>query len=227
VLLGNTTGHGSVGPQGRSVRHGPGTTSLRLPGPVPEMELCGEGLIFSLMLDPEWLGTRRHLGPKDPFLYQLAQEAAARLERDGTLAKDYAESLAVLVRGHLEEVACPPVRSPLPLELEVESQILEHIERGLEGPLPLSNLAALAGLSPSHFARAFREAMGETPHRYVMRQRVERARALLGQVTLAEAAARCGFSSQSHLSRCFVEHYGQPPGALRRFLQKTRKGRQD
>ena len=75
-------------------------------------------------------------------------------------------------------------------------------------------MAAVARLSPYHFARQFKAATGLPPHQYVIARRVERAKHLLqgGGLTLAQVAARAGFSNQSHLSHHFKRLVGVTPG---------------
>ena len=104
----------------------------------------------------------------------------------------------------------------------VVRRVTTYIEAHLDGALPLAELAACAGLSPFHFARGFRATVGETPHRFVVQRRVAAARELLlasEGISLGEAAFRTGFSSQSHLTRCFREVCGVTPGE---FLRKER-----
>ena len=97
-------------------------------------------------------------------------------------------------------------------------RIEEFIETNLEMPLPVERLAKVAGMSPSHFARAFRNVLRMTPHRYVMWRRVLRARELIqnSDAGLAEIAAAAGFSDQSHLSRTFQLNMGESPREFRR-----------
>lgn len=59
--------------------------------------------------------------------------------------------------------------------------MLDYIEENLEGDLTIDSMASIAHLSRYHFARAFRQAMGQSPHRYVSVKRLERAKALLIQ----------------------------------------------
>jgi AraC family transcriptional regulator len=76
-------------------------------------------------------------------------------------------------------------------------------------------LAAVARLSPFHFARQFKEATGLPPHQYVISRRVERAKQLLqegAELSLAEVAAHVGFSDQSQFSHHFKRHVGVTPG---------------
>ena len=78
-------------------------------------------------------------------------------------------------------------------------------------------MAAEVGLSPLYLARHFKEMFGETPHRYVLRRRIERARRLLLMgAGIAEVAVASGFSDQSSLTRAFRQATGTTPGAFRR-----------
>jgi AraC family transcriptional regulator len=82
----------------------------------------------------------------------------------------------------------------------------------------VTELAACAGLSPYHFARAFKRSTGESPHAFVLRRRIIRARQALAEgLPLAETAALCGFSSQSHFTERFRAQTGITPG---RFLRQ-------
>ncbi len=79
-------------------------------------------------------------------------------------------------------------------------------------PLTVTDLAAEVRLSPYHFLRMFRRAVGETPHRRLVRMRLAQAQRLLESgVTVAETARRCGFSSSSHFSAVFVRETGVRP----------------
>ena len=79
----------------------------------------------------------------------------------------------------------------------------------------MAALAAEAGLSDAHFARAFRTTFGEPPHRLVLRWRLERAERLIARAGLApaEAALAAGFHDQSHLTNTMRRHLGTTPGA--------------
>jgi AraC-like DNA-binding protein len=79
-------------------------------------------------------------------------------------------------------------------------------------------MAALARLSPYYFVRQFKRATGLPPHQYVILRRVERAKQLLqagGNFSLAEAAARAGFSDQSQFCQHFKRLVGVTPGQFR------------
>jgi AraC-like DNA-binding protein len=86
--------------------------------------------------------------------------------------------------------------------------------------LTLDELAACAGLSRFHFLRAFRRAVGVTPHAYLAGRRIAAAKTLLaGAQPLSEVALACGFYDQSHFSRSFKGCTGLTPGQYRRGSQ--------
>ncbi len=87
----------------------------------------------------------------------------------------------------------------------------------LQAGLSLEAMAEACGLSARHFARAFRESVGCTPHRWMAAARVSAAKAMIeGGLSLAEVAPACGFFDQSHLSRAFKREAGVAPAAWRR-----------
>lgn len=96
-------------------------------------------------------------------------------------------------------------------------RVLRTIDEQLAEPLRLSHLAAIAGMSPFHFARIFRENVGEPPAQYVQRRRTERAVDLIREtkLPLAEIAYRTGFSSQSHMTRRVKATTGRTPRQVR------------
>jgi AraC family transcriptional regulator len=95
---------------------------------------------------------------------------------------------------------------------------LEYIEENPDSELTLDAIAAVAHLSPYHFARMFKTSTGLPPHQYVITRRVERAKRLLrdgGELTLAQVAARSGFWDQGHFSRHFKRLVGVSPKRFR------------
>jgi AraC-like DNA-binding protein len=94
----------------------------------------------------------------------------------------------------------------------------EMLMAHLDGEITLEELAGECQLSRSHFARAFRKTTGLPPHRWLVEQRLERAKDLLlkSDLPLAEIADTCGFSDQSHFTRAFGAALGVAPGEWRR-----------
>ncbi len=104
------------------------------------------------------------------------------------------------------------------------ARVIDFIEAYLERDLDLDTLAGVAAMSTYHFARSFKEAVGMSPHAYVLGRRVARAAQLLNQdkPNLARIAVLCGFSSQAHLTTSFRLCYGVTPGAYRRNCLRRR-----
>jgi AraC family transcriptional regulator len=83
----------------------------------------------------------------------------------------------------------------------------------------LNDIAEAVHLSPFHVARLFKQALGVSPHQYLIQVRVNSARSLLsagsGERSLAEVASAVGFADQSHLTRHFKRLLGVTPKQLR------------
>ena len=91
-------------------------------------------------------------------------------------------------------------------------RVKEYVEAHLDGDLTIEGLAAVAGLSPYHFAHAFKRSTGYGPYRYVLRRRIGRAKQLMARkIPLSDVAQACGFGSQSHFSVRFREVTGLTP----------------
>lgn len=100
------------------------------------------------------------------------------------------------------------------------NRVVEYIHAHLDDNLELSKLAEVAGLNVYHFARAFKQSTGESPHQYVLRRRIEHAKELLRrpQLSVIEASARTGFVDQSHFSKVFRRMVGVAPSEYRSSL---------
>jgi AraC family transcriptional regulator len=131
------------------------------------------------------------------------------------------ESLANLMAVHLirnTSASRGPIRgTDAALPQRKLRAVVEYVEEHLDTALTLKRIAAAAHLSPYHFARRFKAAMGMPPHQYVIARRVERARQLLREsdFSLAAIAACAGFSDQSQLSRHFKRLTGVTPRQFR------------
>jgi transcriptional regulator GlxA family with amidase domain len=96
-------------------------------------------------------------------------------------------------------------------------RVREFIEAHLEESISIQALAEIAGLSMCHFARAFKQSEGMTPHDYLVQRRVRRTQELLAatDLPLSEIAIAVGFADQSHCARRFREHVGLTPSRYR------------
>lgn len=126
----------------------------------------------------------------------------------------YAEGLEIALLSRLGQL-CSSRKPAGSLGAARLKRVNQFIEEKLEEPLTTEDMAAVAGVSPAHFAREFKRATGETPHAFVVGRRVERARQLLARGgSIADTAVRCGFTDQAHLSRLFKRRLGVTPGTF-------------
>ena len=97
-------------------------------------------------------------------------------------------------------------------------RVRDHIDRNFASPLTLSDLAELSGMSRFHLVRAFRQAYGETPIRYLSRRRIERAQDLLryANLTVTEVCMAVGFTSLGSFSSRFSDLVGESPAAYQK-----------
>jgi AraC family transcriptional regulator len=149
---------------------------------------------------------------------------------EAAMSELYLDSLASLLSVHLlrhysnlsapREVA-PPRRGGL--SPRVRRAVLEYMEANLGRGLTLAEIAAVAGLAPNYFLRAFRQEIGITPHQHLLALRVAAAERMLvsSELDLAEIAYAAGFSSQSHMTTAFGKLRGRTPGAYRSPFNTT------
>lgn len=102
-------------------------------------------------------------------------------------------------------------------------QVREHIDRHYATPLTVETLAALAGLSTFHFIRAFRATFGTTPHQYLRRRRLERAKQLLATTAypVTEVCDKVGFHSLGSFTTLFRKQTGETPAEYRAARRKN------
>ena len=145
----------------------------------------------------------------------------AELTAGGAGGRLVAESLANLLIVHLIRQVLGP-RPPKrgrdgTLPRGRLRAVVDYIQDHLDASPTLEQMAAVARLSPYHFARQFKAATGLPPHQFVILRRVERAKQLLqgGDPSLAEIALHAGFSGQSVLCHHFKRLLGVTPGRFR------------
>lgn len=164
---------------------------------------------------------------QDPLVQQLCLALLVEVESGGLAGRLYAESLGHtlalhLLRNYASGVVTRslPAHGLSPLQLR---RVQDYVNDQLAHEHSLAELAAVAGYSPTYFARQFKEATGLAPHQYLIHCRVERARCLLetGQLTVAEIARRVGFADQSHLDRHFKHLLGVSPHTVWQYRKNV------
>ena len=96
-------------------------------------------------------------------------------------------------------------------------KVLAYVEEKLAEPVGVRELASQVHMSPFHFARRFKQAVGTPPHAYITHVRIERAKSLLAgtNVPLIEVATRDGYRTQAHFTGVFHRYVGTTPRAYR------------
>jgi AraC family transcriptional regulator len=196
-------------------------TAVRTEKPFESVLLCLSPALFRRAADGGVTleNTAPSVMRKDSFVQRvvtaLADEAGGGRRAGGEL---FASSLAIALGVHLsrEYAGRSGTHKPVARLSDNEMTRLDrHIARHLDTPLTLADLAAVVERSRFHFARLFKASTGETPHQYVVRRRVERARELLrAGGGIADVAAAVGFASQSHLHAHVRRAFGCTPGQL-------------
>ncbi len=140
-------------------------------------------------------------------------------------ARELQLSHAARIRKLLAEPASArrPTRRRGGLSPAALQRVQLYVQAHLDRPVPLRDLAERAGLSPHHFARAFKISTGETPRAFVERLRIAHAEALMrdGALTLAQVALATGFATQSSFTTAFRRATGFTPA---RYLRDAPPG---
>jgi AraC family transcriptional regulator len=165
------------------------------------------------------------LGASDRLLEQLVLSMDETLRGWQPAARTYVDQLGSMVAAQLVrrhgvgvDVADADDRSAGGLGDRHFTAVRAMMEERLAEPVPLAELASIAGLSISQFSRQFKARTGLAPHRFLLGLRVDHACRLLrtDASPIAEIAVRCGFSHQEHLTRVMRAHLDTTPGAVRR-----------
>jgi AraC-like DNA-binding protein len=158
----------------------------------------------------------------DPTVRHLSKALYVAMQHPSQAAPLFVDHLTVALAAHVAEtyggmrrVFSEESGGLSPVD---ERRVKEMLSSQLDGNISLQTLAAECGISRGHFARMFRRSVGVPPYRWLLLQRVERAKELIrdSSLSLAEIAIACGFCDQSHMTRCFKEMVGVSPGAFRR-----------
>jgi AraC family transcriptional regulator len=169
-------------------------------------------------------GLRPTFGAHDEVLHSLA---AALLRRGQIYGNDdplFMDHVALAFHAHIAGAygqlgEARPLRGGLaPWQFRRARDLMTA---RLSDGVSIAELAQACALSASYFARAFRRSAGIPAHKWLMNERVERAKGLLldSALSLPEIALACGFTDQSHLTRVFLLREGQPPARWRRLRQ--------
>jgi AraC family transcriptional regulator len=199
------------------------------PDPLKTLHLHLNAALFSRTVqqvvdrDPIQVMVQERTGFQDPLLAHIALSLQQELQHPASedVGKLYAETAAQMLAAHLlrhyitTDVLIHEYSRKLSSHQmrRLTTFILDHLNQNLS----LEMLAQQVGFSPYHFARLFRQTTGESPHQFVLRQRLEVAQRLLKEtdLPLAYVALEVGIPNQSHFTQAFKRHWGTTPLAYR------------
>lgn len=154
----------------------------------------------------------------DTHIARFAAHFEAELNNGSYGGTLYGESLALAFSLYLLEkysdrsTPLPRPRGKLSsLQLK---EIIEYIHAYLDSELSLTELATQLNFSPFHFARLFKKSLGLSPHKYVLQNRIERAKKLItvsSNIPLSDIALQAGFYDQTHFGKAFKKYVGVSP----------------
>lgn len=225
-----------VEPRGRHSRtprytqHG-GTTAL-FHTELTSRHLTGPADVLTVWVDPTFLAEVGREDPllggvpiypadavDDPQLLSIGCALLAEMRHDFPSGRLFGQSLSTALVARLlrrQQAAGGPARgeSRGGLARADLAGALEYLHAHSADDVTLADLAAVAGLSPYHFARRFKRSTGLAPHQYLIRLRVERSKPMLaaGRFTVAHVAQSVGFSSQGLFASHFRRITGVSPG---------------
>jgi AraC family transcriptional regulator len=159
-------------------------------------------------------------------LAKLLDTARRELERDRDVAKASLVTASHILQAEIERCSGANGGSTRGgLAAWQITRVRAYIDGNLHRTIHIRDLSAVARRSPAHFSRKFKIAVGESPHAYVVRRRLERACHLMmtSAEPLSEIALSVGFSDQAHLCRLFRQAFGQSPAHWRREREIPRE----
>lgn len=202
--------------------------------PFPRVQVDREVPIIDLFVEKATLTGAAHecvnadqielvpqLKLRDPLIEHMGLALLAELEAGGADSRLYAESMATALSVHLlrryssRQQQLKDYTGGLP-KYKLR-QVVSYINENLDQNLTLAELAAIVRMSPHYFTSLFKQSTGLTPHQYVTKSRIEKAKQLLlrRDLTLVEICQEVGFESQSHFTRVFRQYTKTTPKVYR------------
>jgi len=157
----------------------------------------------------------------DAIIYNICDRFQQEIQQSKNLDIFYLDTLSNLLIIHLIKSYSSKSLAESALHGGLSKRklkrVIDYIQSHLDHEIRLDDLAKQLNLSRYHFSRLFKASIGLSPYQYLIRKRVELAQGLLKNrdLSIADIAYRCGFSSQSHLTRHFKQQTGTTPNRYR------------
>jgi AraC family transcriptional regulator len=181
-------------------------------------------MLQDLDIDPARVTLRYEAISYDPFIEQVALAVSRELRAETSAGRLLVESLGQSLSAYLFHrypdipLKAKSLRSSgKSIDERRMARVMEFIDAHIDRSFTVADLAAVACMSPAHFARSFKATTGRRPHEFVSRMRLELAQRLLADRhrSLSDIALSTGFSSQSNFARAFRDATGMTPGEYR------------
>jgi AraC family transcriptional regulator len=152
-----------------------------------------------------------------PGIRTLTDELLTELESGPSWSAEAADSLGRLLLIKIARHRTRDRAGGNPLTPALLKRVADYVQANLSERILVGDLATVVDLSPNRFALAFTACTGQSPHQFVMEQRLRQAQAFLqcGSAPLAQVAADCGFASQQHLTQVMRRRIGTTPARYR------------
>ncbi len=156
------------------------------------------------------------LGFQDDRLAVLMQAMRQEVREGCASGRLYGEALSLALLAYLAgkyATVAPSENCSASLSRSEKRKLVEHIRENIIDNISVTELARLVQMSPSHFSRVFKTSFGVTPYRFVMQERIEKAKAMLADAKLSasQVSTASGFASQSHFVKVFRQFAGVTP----------------
>lgn len=178
------------------------------------------------VVDPDSIELLPQFATCDPFIYQIGVALKSALTKQSDSSRLYAETLVNSLILHLLEnysSTCVNLQETVTGRLAKPKLqlVIDYIDAYLDRDLSLPELSSILQMSPQYFSQLFKQTTSTTPHQYVIRCRIERAKYLLqqGKLSIAEISTTVGFVDQSHLHRYFKRLVGVTPKTFQQLNQ--------
>ena len=162
-----------------------------------------------------------HFTQPDPLIHQIGLALKAELELNPHKSRFYAESMSVALSAHLLQ----RYSSDKPLIPDCSGGLskyqlrraIDYIQAHSTENIPLEATAREVGITRFYFCRLFKQSTGITPHQYLIKYRIDRAKVLLKErkLSIIDVAFEVGFSNQSHFTKHFKRLTGTTPKVYR------------
>jgi AraC family transcriptional regulator len=222
-------------------RASPGTTFILPRGTIDELRWGGPTHRIAVAIHPSLLVNAldetahecnieltEHWNLTDPHIIAVLLAMTTDLDGGSPAGRLYGESLANALAVYLLNRYTVRRYTPVAYQGGLPGyrlkRVLDHIGDNLAKDLSLSQLAAVAGMSPHYFAELFRRSTGHAPHRYVLLQRIERAKQGLhaSGCSVVEVGLDAGFQNPSHFARMFRKFVGTSPSRFQSEMQSRK-----